>query len=139
MSRNNFSWVGVAHLSISIIASALAQLFMKAGMVALRTQIDTAGSLMDSGAVAWVIGGLICYGISLVAWLRVLSAYPLSFAYPLLGISYLLVFSGAVIWPRLGEPFSTSRLIGSLLVVAGVMLVTGSHSADQPADDADRP
>jgi undecaprenyl phosphate-alpha-L-ara4N flippase subunit ArnF len=127
MNGADYPWAGIGHLSISIVGAALAQLLMKAGMVTLRAQQMAGGSLVDMDAAAWVVAGLVCYVVSLVAWLRVLSAYPLSFAYPLLGVSYILVFFGAVIWPRLAEPFSMSRLIGSLLVVAGVILVTGSR------------
>jgi undecaprenyl phosphate-alpha-L-ara4N flippase subunit ArnF len=135
MSRADISLAGLGHLATSIVASALAQLFMKAGMVALHDQQRDFSSLADflpallfTGAGAWVIGGLFCYGISIVAWLRVLSAYALSYAYPMLGISYILVYVGAVIWPRLAEPVSIPRTVGILLVVAGIMLVTGSRS-----------
>ena len=135
MSRSDISWAGTGYLSTSIVASALAQLFMKAGMVALHDQHRTLESLSDivsallfTGAGAWVLGGLFCYGISIGAWLRVLSAYALSYAYPMLGISYILVYVGAVVWPRLDEPVSVLRTTGILLVVAGIMLVTGSRS-----------
>jgi undecaprenyl phosphate-alpha-L-ara4N flippase subunit ArnF len=138
MSPAAISWAGIAHLATSIVASALAQLFMKAGMVALHAQDQALGSMIDilsallfSEAGAWVIGGLFCYGVSIVAWLRVLSTYALSYAYPMLGISYILVYVGAVIWPRLAEPVSIPRLGGILLVVAGIMLVTGTHSDER--------
>jgi undecaprenyl phosphate-alpha-L-ara4N flippase subunit ArnF len=138
MSRSEISWAGIGHLATSIVASALAQLLMKAGMLVLHDQqqaldsfSDFVSALLYSGAGAWVVGGLVCYGISIVAWLRVLSAYALSYAYPMLGISYVLVYVGAVIWPRLDEPVSVLRTTGILLVVAGIMLVTGSRSDER--------
>jgi len=138
MTRSDFSWTGVGHLSVSILASAFAQLFMKAGMVALRAEHQTLESFPDlvaalqfTEANAWVLGGLACYGISIVAWLRVLSAYALSYAYPMLGISYVLVYVGAVLWPRLAEPVSILRAAGILLVVAGIMLVSESRSDER--------
>jgi len=139
MNRHDVSWTGIGYLSVSVIASALAQLFMKAGMVALRARYGSLDALPDLVAVvqftdasAWVIGGLFCYGISILAWLRVLSSYALSYAYPMLAVSYILVYVGAVIWPRLAEPVSIPRTAGILLVVVGIMLVTATREDNHP-------
>jgi len=59
-----------------------------------------------------------------VCWLAVLVRYPLSYAYPLLGLAYVLVYAGATLWPRLAEPASLLRTGGTLLILAGVALVT---------------
>ena len=50
--------------------------------------------------------------------------YEERYAYPLLGLAYVLVYVGATLWPRLAEPASVLRTGGTLLILAGVMLVT---------------
>jgi undecaprenyl phosphate-alpha-L-ara4N flippase subunit ArnF len=123
-------WLGRALLAGSIVLSAVGQLGMKAGMQELHA-LATRGVALTSASwsdlaptIAWTGGGLTAYGLSLVCWLAVLVRYPLSYAYPLLGLAYVLVYIGATHWPRLLEPASALRTGGTLLILAGVALVT---------------
>ena len=130
MSAGAGRWLGRALLAGSIVLSAVGQLGMKAGMQelhALATQgvALTAASWSElTPAITWTAGGLTAYGLSLVCWLAVLVRYPLSYAYPLLGLAYVLVYVGATHWPRLLEPSSALRTGGTLLILVGVVLVT---------------
>jgi len=113
-------------LALSIILSACAQLLMKAGMIELAARPNdaewlTGDVLLHSGI--WVVSGLTCYAGSMIAWLLVLSRWPLSLAYPMLSLSYVLVYIGAVLWPFIGESISLTRSCGILLVMAGVVLI----------------
>lgn len=122
------------YLVTSIVLSACAQLLMKAGMIALAGVSNDAGTaiveavLSNSQIPGFVLSGLICYAVSMLAWLLALTRYQLSFAYPLLGMSYVLVYLGAVFWQRIGEEFSLQRSAGILLVFAGVILVNYKKS-----------
>jgi undecaprenyl phosphate-alpha-L-ara4N flippase subunit ArnF len=120
-----------AALAASIVLSATGQLFMKAGMQALQSALAAQpidyGSAAMLSSLAWTISGLASYACSLVVWLFVLARYPLSFAYPLLGLSYVLVYAGATFWPRLAEPASVPRTVGTLLILVGVALVSLSR------------
>ena len=123
------------YLVTSIVLSACAQLLMKAGMIALAGVSNDAGTaivdtvLNNSQIPGFVLSGLICYAVSMLAWLLALTRYQLSFAYPLLGMSYVLVYLGAVLWPRVGEEFSLQRSAGILLVFVGVILVNYKTSS----------
>jgi undecaprenyl phosphate-alpha-L-ara4N flippase subunit ArnF len=130
MSAPSGRWLGRALLAGSIVLSAAGQLGMKAGMQELQA-LATRGVALTSASwnelaptIAWTGGGLTAYGLSLVCWLAVLVRYPLSYAYPLLGLAYVLVYVGATLWPRLAEPASVLRTGGTLLILAGVVLVT---------------
>ena len=110
----------------SVVLSACAQLLMKAGMLDLH---GLGADFANPGpellpAVAWVLGGLGCYALSMMFWLAALTRYELSMAYPLLSLSYVLVYLGAVWWPRLGETVSFAKTAGIVLIVLGVVLVT---------------
>ncbi len=140
--------LGLAFLCASIVLSAAGQLSMKAGMQELHRLAGghafalTAAALAYFGpALAWTVGGLAAYGCSLLAWLAVLVRYPLSYAYPLLGISYVLVYAGATHWSRLMEHGTPLRTAGTLLILAGVGLVsTGERrKARVPGYDAPEP
>lgn len=130
MSRYSSRWLGLACLFTSIVLSALGQLGMKAGMrewqhlAATQDIVLTGASLVAlRPGLLWLAAGLAAYGISMLAWLIVLVRYRLSYAYPLLGVSYVLVYIGATQWPRLTEPVTTARTLGTVLILAGVALV----------------
>ena len=131
MTIRGARWLGAAALSASIVLSALGQLGMKAGMQHLklaRADGELAWSLAFSpplrDALLWTLAGLAAYALSLLAWLAVLVRYRLSYAYPLLALSYVLVYVGATSWPELAEPATPQRTLGTLLILAGVALVS---------------
>lgn len=122
----------------SILLSAAGQLGMKAGMRALADAAPhsraAAGDWVASGALLWTGAGLLCYGLSMLAWLVALARYPLSRIYPLLGLSYVLVYLGATNWAYLAEYSSAGRGLGTLLIAAGVVFVCSGreHRPDRP-------
>jgi hypothetical protein len=106
--------------------SAAGQLGMKLGMQALREAGTAADAVSALPAVLWTTAGLASYALSLAAWLVVLIRYPLSYAYPLLGLSYVLVYVGATQLPALLEPITPLRTLGTLLIIAGAALVSAT-------------
>jgi multidrug transporter EmrE-like cation transporter len=71
-----------------------------------------------------VILGLTCFGLSAVVWLFVLSKIQLSTAYPFvaLGIAITVVAARFLF----DEPISTLKLLGVMLIIAGVSTVAAS-------------
>lgn len=65
--------------------------------------------------------GLALYAVSAIFWIAALSRVELSYAYPLLGVGYVLV--SVVAWKLWGEALGIQRLIGTLAVALGVILV----------------
>ena len=120
-------------MAASIVLSSSAQLFMKAGMVLLSSASTGSGwmelSAGDSvGAVIWVASGLLCYAFSLFFWMYAISRLELSFAYPMLSLSYVLVYLVAGYWPLLGEQLSPIRGAGIAIIIYGVYLISRSKS-----------
>jgi len=68
----------------------------------------------------WV--GFVLMGLGLVAWIIALSQGDLSLVFPLGSIQYLIILFSAKIF--LGEEIDRMKLIGTLLVVAGIVLIT---------------
>jgi len=129
MSATEIPRRAILLLSCSIVLTACAQLLMKAGILALADVAE--GSLMqilntamhDSTVWGFIGAGLLSYALSMLAWLLALTGYRLSIAYPMLSLSYVLVYIGAVFWERIGEEFSLVRSMGIALVLIGVVLV----------------
>lgn len=105
------------------------QLALKAGM----TQVGQIGpqTISQSIAVALrvassplVLAGLALYALGAVAWLTVLSRVPLSFAYPLLAVSY--AFTPLLAWLVLRESVPSLRWAGIATICLGVFLVSRS-------------
>jgi undecaprenyl phosphate-alpha-L-ara4N flippase subunit ArnF len=134
--NQNANYEGMMFVGISILLSSFAQLFMRAGMLVLHDEnlvlslpriVNDFGIILPS--LTWVFGGLICYSVSLLCWMRVLAQYELSLAYPLLSMSYALVYIGAAAWPRLNETISMTRTIGIILICVGVLIVARTESS----------
>ncbi|GAI65407.1 unnamed protein product, partial [marine sediment metagenome] len=69
-----------------------------------------------------VISGLFLYVISAAIWLVVLSAVDLSFAYPFIGLTYVMV----LILSRfiLKEDVNLIRWAGALIITIGVIVIS---------------
>lgn len=121
----------------SIVFSAAAQLLFRYGMMHTGAELTehsadgTAGWLasVPSADARAVLAGLVLYAASFLCWLRAITELSLSFAYPLLSLSYVLVYFGAVYWPGLGETGSWLRLFGIALIIAGVAAVSWSATS----------
>lgn len=67
--------------------------------------------------------GLLAYALSMACWYLALRRLPLSKAYPLLSLSYVLVWAAAIVLPWLNEPFSPLKLVGVGLIFVGLILI----------------
>ena len=66
--------------------------------------------------------GMFCYAASICVWLGALSKAPVSTAYPMLSLGYVVVAFASVLW--LGETLSAPKVLGIALICAGVVLVS---------------
>jgi drug/metabolite transporter (DMT)-like permease len=79
---------------------------------------------LDLVAVPSLWYAIAAYGLSLVVWLVGLSRVPVSQAYPLLSMGYVINIGLA--WWLLGEVPNAQRVAGIGIIVVGVVLVTRS-------------
>ena len=128
---NRIKSKAVLLLAMSIILSACAQLFMKVSMINLQlhdmAHTDLPAILLlvieNKSIASWLVAGILCYALSMLSWMFALIKYELSFAYPFLGITYILVYLGAIYWPVIGEQLSWQRTTGIILILIGVIFV----------------
>ena len=115
-----------AFIISGVILNACAQLLLKAGTNALGGAIHlTMGNWFQTFikvvTQAPILGGLACYGISLVVWIIGLSRTDVTIAYPMLSLGYVVSAFGA--WMFLGEAVSPQRLAAIGVIVVGVVLL----------------
>jgi len=66
--------------------------------------------------------GMLCYAASICVWLAALSKAPVSTAYPMLSLGYVVVAVASALW--LGESMTVPKVLGIALICAGVVLVS---------------
>ncbi len=108
-----------------VLLNATAQLLLKAGTNAIG---HFEFSLDNLAPIGWkvatephVLGGLGCYVLSVVIWIMALSRVPVSMAYPMLSIGYVVNALAAWLW--LGETLTSGRVLGIFVIILGVFLV----------------
>jgi len=109
-----------------VILNACAQLLLKAGTNALGGAIHLTMSNWFETFIKVVtqlpiLGGLACYGVSLVVWIIGLSRTDVTIAYPMLSLGYVVSAAGA--WIFLGEAISPQRLVAMGVIIIGVVLL----------------
>jgi multidrug transporter EmrE-like cation transporter len=68
--------------------------------------------------------GMLCYAASVCVWVAALSKAPVSTAYPMLSLGYVVVAAVSAMW--LGETLTLPKVLGIALICAGVVLVSRS-------------
>lgn len=107
-------------LSIGIGLGAVAQLLLKkAALLGTATQAIEKFKQLTATPFLW--GGLLCYGLSLVFWLDVLSKLELSRAYPLVSLGYIASLILGYFF--LHESITLSKVIGITLIISGVYFI----------------
>ena len=117
-----------AILFCGVLLNALAQLGLKAATRVTGPLVSVDGTLWKKGldliAVPSLWYALAAYGLSVIVWLVGLSRVPVSQAYPLLSLGYVINIGLA--WWLLGEVPNVQRVAGIGVIVIGVVLVARS-------------
>ena len=107
---------------VCVVLNSIAQIFLKFGMSNMDKKVSLSIAFLPSLITnAYVVFGAALYGTSFILWLYVLSKVKVSYAYPFISLSYVLV---AVLgFFLLSEKISFGAWIGICLVVVGVALI----------------
>ena len=122
------SAVTFALLMTGVLLNAAAQLLLKAGTNAVgRFELSVQNILpvgMKLALEPHIAGGLACYVVSVAVWIVGLSRVPVSVAYPMLSVGYIV--NAAAAWYLFGESLTAQKLVGIAFIIAGVFLVARS-------------
>ena len=113
---------------LSVILSAVAQIFLKQGLSRIQKQrahaakVDPLVLAVIRQAYVWFWG--VCFIIATVLWLLGLQKLELSYAYPLVAFGYVLVNVLSALC--FSERVTLNRWIAVTVIGVGVMLIAGS-------------
>ncbi|MDX2218510.1 MAG: EamA family transporter [Burkholderiales bacterium] len=111
-----------------VLLNAAAQLLLKAGTTRIGTFEFTSGNIIPVGmqlaTQPHILGGLACYVVSVVVWIMALSRVPVSIAYPMLSIGYIV--NAVAAYYLFGEAITGQKLLGISFIIIGVWLVARS-------------
>ncbi|WP_414499354.1 EamA family transporter [Zymobacter sp. IVIA_12111.31 C1] len=109
-------------LVVSSLLACSGQLMQKQAVHwwAARPELQQAG-LLRRLLNPWLIAGIGALGCGMLCWLGVLHTVPLSLAYPMLSLNFVLV-AVAARW-LFGETLSWRYLGGLALIMAGIVVL----------------
>jgi len=109
-----------------VMLNAAAQILMKSGTNAIGHFDFSASNILPIGvklATEWhIIVALCCYAFSVVVWILALSRVPVSIAFPMLSMAY--VVNAVAAWYLLGEAFNPTKLVGMGIIILGVIVIS---------------
>lgn len=108
-----------------ILCASLGQVFWKLGMNA----VGAIENFSISGIVSMFLNplvflGLLMYGLSTIFWLIALSQKDLSYVYPFIALTFIIVLLLSKF--LLHENVGIYRIIGTLIIIAGLIIVVNT-------------
>lgn len=97
------------------------QFLWKFGLMGRSDSYESVGGVVKLFLSPYIVSGLFLYGLATVLWLFILTRVPLSVAYPIQSLAYIFAVFGAYF--VFNEPLTTPKIIGVLLIMAGVSLI----------------
>jgi drug/metabolite transporter (DMT)-like permease len=125
MERRN-DMANLSLILISVILGATGQFLFRFGMKSYG-QVSAAGVFSQLFSIIFkpaIFIGFILFGMSSIIWLSVISKNQLSYAYPMVGLGYILTLVLSYLF--LNEQVGLYRILGTLLIVSGVMIISKS-------------
>ena len=111
---------------LSVLLNCAAQLLIRKGMlvegeVGMQNMLSHVGSMITN---VWLWGAMLCYALSILLWMSVLSKVEVSYAYPFLSVGY--VVSAVAGYALFNENLSPVRIAGIIVICVGVILISRS-------------
>jgi len=125
----------LALLIVAILLGATGQIALKTGLNLLG-ESPSVLVVLRSILTPWVFAGFACYGLSSLLYLVAISRLQLSYAYPMVALSYVIVT--VLSWKLLGETVPLMRAAGLAVICVGVLIVATSYRADESASPPDQ-
>ena len=110
----------------------LTLIFTVYGLLVLKWRISLHGTMPEGLADLakfwlkliidpWVLSGLFSAFIASVAWMATLTKFELSYAYPFMSLSFVVVFFMSVL--LFNELITLPKVVGLLLVIVGLIIL----------------
>ena len=105
----------------SIVLGAIGQVLLKVGANKLVSIEITLTGLVTLFKNYYIFIGLLFFATSFVLWVKVLTRNDLSYVYPMLSISYIIIIIASKF--LFNEPFTVNKIIGIIAIITGVLFI----------------
>jgi drug/metabolite transporter (DMT)-like permease len=118
----------LALLLVSIVLGAGGQLMFKSAARGLPafSQLGVAKLLLTMFTTPLILAGFACFFVSSLLWIVAIKNTPLSVAYPMVALSYIIIFGGSAL--LYGEAIGWRHWAGAALIVGGILLIATGRS-----------
>jgi len=111
-------------LIVAIGLGAAGQIMLKAGLKQLPADAAVGAIIASIFTNTRVFAGFVCYGLSSLIYLVAIKHLPLSLAYPMVALSYVLVVAAS--WKLFNEEIPPLRIAAIAVILAGVVMLAFS-------------
>jgi multidrug transporter EmrE-like cation transporter len=123
--RPHFDFAGHVYIALTL-------LFTVYGQLVIKWQMGSAGPLPEGGVAKlafllgqflnpWIVSGFISAFVASLAWMAAMTRFQLGYAYPFMSLAFVIVMLVGIVF--LGESVSVQRVAGTLLVMAGLVVI----------------
>lgn len=109
-----------------VMLNAAAQILMKAGTNSIGYFEFNSANILPIGwklaTEPHIVGALFCYALSVVIWILALSRVPVSIAFPLLSMAYIV--NAVAAWYLLNEALNPAKIVGIGIIILGVIVIS---------------
>jgi len=108
---------------ISIFLGATGQFLFRVGMLQYGKVSVTNiwGQMWSVLTTPAILAGFLCFGVSSILWLVIISQWELSYAYPLVALGYVLVIIYGNLF--LNEQLNLAKISAMILILAGITIL----------------
>ncbi|MBU4285177.1 EamA family transporter [Patescibacteria group bacterium] len=118
-------------LLLLLLTGSIGQIILKLGVNQSISQIqefNSIASLFKNILILlksyWIISAIFLYAFGFIIWLFTLTKFELSYAFPLLAATYIVIMLFS--WFFLKEDINTLRIIGTIAITIGIFLIAKS-------------
>ncbi len=115
----------ISMILVSVSLGAIGQILLKAGankLVDFNLSFqDLFQNLLTIMKIPQLLIGIIFFGLSFLLWIKVLTKAELSYAYPMVSLSYVIVGIGSAVF--FNESITINKVLGISAIVAGVFIL----------------
>lgn len=123
--RTRFDLLGHLFIAITLFFTVYGQLVLRwqmghAGPMP-QGALDKVGFLLQQFINPWIISGFVSAFLASLAWMAAMTRFELNYAYPFMSLAFVIVMLLGVL--LLGEAVNAAKVLGTLLVVAGLVMI----------------
>lgn len=122
---SRFDPVGHVYIALTLALTVYGQLVLKWQMSGTGQMpaggIEKVLFLLQQFLNPWVMSGFAAAFLASLAWMAAMTRFDLNYAYPFMSLAFIIVMVFSIVF--LGEALSPQKAIGTLMVVAGLIVV----------------